>query len=438
MRPKIRKKPPGPKAKRIVAQDKKMIPPTTKGVPLAFSKGKGANIWDVDGNVYLDFATGIGVNALGHANPMIIKAVTEQIKKVSHIAFTDFYSDVPLNFAKEIFSISSMKKYNQVFFSNSGAESIECAMKMARYHTGRKYFISFYNAFHGRTYGALSLTASKPVHRMGFGPFLSVIHVPYADSYRCPLAPYPDVSGQRCLRYIEEVVFRDEVPPKEIAAIFYEPIQGEGGIVIPDPGFMKGLEKICRKHGILLIADEIQAGYFRTGKFLASEHYGIKPDIVCMAKPIGGGLPLGATIATKKIFNWESGSHATTFGGNLLSCSAGLASLKYIKKKKLEKKIRRDGEYIMNFLKDLKTEKKIIGDVRGKGLMIGIDLVKNRVSKKPATAEKEKIVKKAFEKGLILLPAGRSVVRLLPPYILTKEEIDSGLEILRDCFKGFK
>lgn len=434
MKPRIVKKPPGPKARKIVSQDRKLIPPTTKAFPLVFKKAEGSNVWDVDGNRFLDWGTEIGVMALGHSNPKVIKAVSDQAKKATHIAFTDFYSDVPLELAKEILKTKGMKRFNQIFFSNSGAESVECAMKLARYHSGGKYFISFHNSFHGRTYGALSLTASKPVHRMGFGPFLPTIHAPYGYCYRCPFQLYPEVCDVECGHYLEEVILKDEVSPKEIAAVFYEPIQGEGGIVVPDWRFLKIIERTCKKHDILFVADEIQAGFFRTGTFLASEQFGLHPDIICMAKALGGGLPLGATISTKKIFNWQHGSHASTFGGNLLSCTAGLETLRIMKKKNLEKKVQKDGEYIMKFFKDLQMEKVIIGDVRGKGLMIAMELVKDRINKKPAEVDRNRILKKAFEKGLVLLGAGKSVVRLLPPFILTKEEIDAGLDIIQDCF----
>lgn len=436
MKPFILKTPPGPRAKKIIAEDEKLIPPSTKALPLVFNKAKGSNVWDVDGNRFLDWTTEIGVNSIGHSNQAVIKAVTDQVNKAMHAAFYDFYAELPLTFAKEI--LSTIKGYDQVFFSNSGTESVEAAMKLCRYHTKRKYFLAFFNAFHGRTYGSLSLTAAKKVHREGFGPFLPVVHVPYPNPYRNPFEETREDIVNGCMTYMENFVFKDEVPADEIAGVFVEPIQGEGGVIVPPDNFLKELSKLCKRNGILLVTDEVQTGVFRTGEFTASELFDVKPDVFCLAKAIGGGLPLGATISTKKIFNWEKGSHASTFGGNLVSCAAGLETLKNIKRNKLGNKVKKDGERILDFLKDLQEETEIIGDVRGKGLMIGMELVKDRKTKEPAVKESEEIIRKAFEKGLVLLEAGDSVVRLLPPFTLTKEEIDVGLEIIRDSFKELK
>ncbi len=431
-------KPPGPKAKEIIKRDFDVISASySRQYPLVISKTFGVNFEDVDGNVYLDFNSGIGVMNFGYSNPKIVEAVTEQVKLATHTAFLEFYSETQVKFVEELLKFIPHLSRGSVFLTNSGAESVEAAMKLARYHTKRKYFISFLNSFHGRTYGALSLSASQAVHKRGFGPFMDVIHVPYPNPYR----PYfkgetPEEIGNDCIRYIEDVVFRHEISPDEVAGIFFEPIQGEGGIVVPPPNFFKQLEDICDKHNILFIADEIQSGIFRTGKFLASEHFGIKPDIVCLSKAIGGGLPLGAVAFFDELNDWAHGSHASTFGGNVLSCAAGLAVLKLCKDEKLGKEVESKGEYIKKYLSDLQNNCGIIGDVRGKGLMLGVELVKDKKSKERVTKKRNMAVKTAFENGLSLLATGQSTIRVMPPLIIEKEDIDVGLEILSNSIKS--
>jgi 4-aminobutyrate aminotransferase len=324
--------------------------------------------------------------------------------------------------------------FDRVFFSNSGAESVEAALKLARYHTKRKYFISFYGGFHGRTYGALSLTSSRVVHRAGFGPFLPVIHVPYPNPYR-PLGFSTRTCDLDIIRFMKEVVFRAEVSPGEVAAIVVEPVQGEGGYIVPPVNFLCLLRELCDEHGILLIADEVQSGCFRTGKFLASEHSGIRPDIVCLAKAIGGGIPMGVTVASDEIMDWPPGTHASTFGGNNLACAAALAALNIMKRKGFAAHVRKEGAYLLRRLAALQKDHEIVGDVRGMGLMCGMELVKDRTTRETAHEERNAILNAAFERGVAFLPAGESVIRFCPPLTIGREDIGCGLEILEESIR---
>jgi len=432
MRPKIRVKPPGPRAKRTIIRDSMVISPSlTRELPLVVEKAYGSNIEDIDGNVYLDFASAVGVANIGHTNPDVVRAISNQIKKVSHICFSDYYADVPVRFAERLCEFLP-KSLNHVFFSNSGAESVEAAMKLARYHTKRKHFLAFYGAFHGRTFGALSLTASKIAHKKNFGPLLPVVHSPYAYCYRCPFGKNQKDCDTECVRYIEDYILKREVPADEVAACFVEPIQGEGGYIVPPRKFHTELKKLCGENGILYVADEVQSGCFRTGKFLASEHFGVTPDIVCLSKALGGGIPIGVTVSSKKVMNWTMRTHANTFGGNMLACASGLAVLDYFEQNNIAEKVEKDGKFALDFLDDLKGESKVIGDVRGKGLMIGMEFVKDKKTKEPAVKERDTIVKEAFEKGLILLSCGENSVRIAPPLTINREDLEVGLEILRN------
>lgn len=312
---------------------------------------------------------------LGYSHPKIIEAVKKQSEQIMHGAFLEFYSDVPVRFSETLLSL--IPTMSRVLLTNSGTESIEAAMKLARYYTGRKYFISFYGSFHGRSLGALSLTSTKTVHRNQFGPFLPVIHVPYANPYRCPINTSKEDCAEACLDYLENVVFKQEVSPEEVATVFVEPVQGEGGYIIPPKAFLKGLRRICSEHGILYVDDEVQAGCYRTGKFLAIEHFGVEPDVVCLSKALGGGLPLGAMVCKEELMTWPPGSHAITFGGNLVSCATGLAALEIMKQKKVGKRALRSGAKILRYLQELQGEIEAIGDVRGLGLMIGLEFLEN-------------------------------------------------------------
>ncbi len=437
MKPKIIVKPPGPKAKLILDRDTKVSSRSmARAYPLVVEKTYDVNFEDVDGNTYLDFNSGIAVMNFGYSHPIIINSVKNQIEKATHIAFLEYYSELPVKFSEEL--LHFMPYMNRVFLTNSGTESIEAAMKLSRYYTNRKYFLSFHGSFHGRSFGALGLTSSKIVHRKYFGPFLPTIHVPYANPYRCPFEAHiknEDECAIACLNYLENSVFKNEVSPDEVAAIFVEPVQGEGGYVVPPISFLRGLREICDKYGILYVDDEVQAGCFRTGKFLAIEHFGVKPDIVTLAKAVGGGLPLGAMITREEIMNWPPGSHASTFGGNLVSCAAGLGALEIMRNPNFGNKVVQKGNYIMKYLKELQKENSLIGDVRGLGLMIGLELVKDQKTKEHATYIRDEIIIDCFNNGLALLPSGESTIRIAPPLVITKEDIDVGLEILSDSLE---
>jgi len=434
MEPKIVSTPPGARARSVLERDSRVVSQSmARAYPLVLERASGMNLWDVDGNRYLDLTAGIAVMNMGWNHPDIIKAVQSQAEYLSHGAFLDFCSEVPVNFAEKLVKFMP-SEINRVYFSNSGAESIEAAIKLARRATKRKYFISFYGGFHGRTMGALSLTATKVIHRQYFGPFLPVIHVPYANPYR-PL----NASSPSCeidvINYIHEEVFKTEVAPDEVAAIIVEPVQGEGGYVIPPWNFLSQLRELCDMHDILLVSDEIQAGCFRTGRFLASEHSRIVPDIVCMAKAIGGGLPLGVTLASDELMKWPPGSHASTFGGNNMSCAAGLTMLNLMERDGIGQNAERRGRYLLEGLQRLYAKHDRIGDVRGVGLMSAIELVEDRKTKVPAKEKRNLIVRKAFERGVCLLPAGESAIRFSPPLVISEEEIDIGLSVIDGCLE---
>jgi len=431
MQPLITTGPPGPRARAILERDAEVISQCmVREYPLVLERAEGMNLWDVDGNRYLDFSAGIAVMNAGWNHPDVVRAVGEQLQKLSHGAFLDFCSEVPVQFAEKLVSMLP-EGLERVYLSNSGAETVEAAMKLARYHTGRKYFISFYGGFHGRTYGAVSLTAAKVIQRKGFGPFLPVIHVPYPDPYR-PFGFNTDTCDVDVIRYIREEVFRTEVSPEEVAAIVVEAVQGEGGYIVPARGFLKQLRELCDEYGIMLVVDEVQSGCMRTGRFLASEHFGVVPDIVTLSKALGGGFPLGATVASDEIMAWPPGSHASTFGGNNVSCAAGLAVLKILDAPGFGGHVTEMGAYLMERLKDLQQNHAVIGDVRGIGLMIGIELVRDRIKKQRAKEERNAVLNAAFRNGLTLLPAGESVIRFSPPLIIEKEDIEAGIELL-DC-----
>ena len=418
---------PGPKSIKILERDQKIISPSlTREYSFVFSKAKGCNLWDVDGRKYLDFAAAVAVVGVGHSNPEVIKAIKRQVEKSIHVGFADFYAKLPVEFVEQLLTFLPTNM-DKAFLSNSGTEAIEAGYKLARWHTKKKYTIAFEGAFHGRTMGSLSMTKSRPVQRDRYSPFLPVMHTPFANPYR--IGKSSDDCTNICLGALEKKI---KSKKGDIASLFMEPVQGEGGYIIPPKSFAKGVRKLCDEHSILLVADEVQSGCYRTGKFLAIDNFNVKPDIVCLSKAIGGGVPLGATLASKEIMDWVPGSHANTFGGNLLACAAGIATLKYMRKKKLGKNATRIGKHMMNRLNEMKDEHEIIGDVRGLGLMIGVEIVKSKKSKQYDDIKRKEILCSASEKGLILLPAGRSTIRICPPLIITKEQADLGLDILED------
>lgn len=431
----IKTKLPGPQALKIIARDKKHVSPSytrDPNCPVVIAEGHGAYITDVDGNVFLDFCAGIAVNSTGHSHPQVVKSIQEQAQKFLHMSGTDFYYDVQSRVAEKLSDLAPGKENKKVFFSNSGTEAIECALKLARYHTRRKQFIAFLGSFHGRTYGALSLTSSKPVQKENFFPFVpGVTHVPYPNIYRAPHGMSENDVADRCLDYLKNTIFKTIVPIQEVAAVFMEPVQGEGGYIIPPKKFVKDLVALCKENGILFVADEVQAGMGRTGKMFASSHFGIEPDIICLAKGIASGLPLGATIASESVMDWKPGSHASTFGGNPVSCAAALTTIDLLEKKYV-KNAKEIGDYIIKKLKKLESKSSLIGDVRGLGLMIGIEIVKDRKTKEQAPDVKAHIITQAFRRGLIILGCGISTIRFSPPLMITKKEADIALSIFEE------
>lgn len=429
MKPLITTVPPGPKAQDILRRDADVISQSmVREYPLVIDRAEGMNLWDVDGNRYLDFSAGIAVMNLGWNHPEVVKAATEQMQKLAHGAFLDYCSETPVHFAEKLVSMLP-RGLDRVFLSNSGTESVEAALKLARYHTKRPYFIAFYGGFHGRTYGSLSLTASKVIQRKHFGPFLPVVHAPYPNPYR-PFGVRADTCDEDVIRYIEEKIFPMEVSPEEVAAIVVEPIQGEGGYIVPPMTFLKRLREICDTYGILLIVDEVQSGCYRTGTFLASEQFGVTPDIVCLSKALGGGFQLGATVASDELMTWPPGSHASTYGGNNVACAAGLATLTVMDRPGFGQHVTDMGEYLTGKLRSLQERYEMIGDVRGVGLMAGMELVTDRTTKGPAKEERNRVLIEAYKQGLTMLPAGEWVIRFCPPLVIEKNHIDTGMEIL--------
>jgi 4-aminobutyrate aminotransferase len=434
--PQIRTPLPGPLAKKLIKQDKSYVSPSyTRVYPLVAEKAKGLWLHDVDGNLFLDFTAGIAVNATGHCHPHIVRAITDQAKRLLHMSGTDFYYTPQIQLAEKLATLAPGRGAKKVYFGNSGAEAVEAAFKLARWHTKRELNIAFFGAFHGRTMGALSLTASKAIQKKHYNPLVpGITHIPYAYCYRCAYnLTYPQCDLY-CVRWVEDTLFRTTVPAEEVAAIFVEPIQGEGGYIVPPPEFHKEFYKIAKKYGILYVADEVQSGMGRTGKMFAMEHFGVTADIMSLAKGIASGLPLGAMIAPAKIMNWEAGSHASTFGGNPLSCRAAMATIELLEKN-LMKNAARQGERLLKGLGKMQKSFECMGDVRGKGLMAAVELVKDRETKEPATEWRSRIIKKTFEKGLLLLGCGENSIRFSPSLTVTSNEIDTCLSILEESVK---
>jgi 4-aminobutyrate aminotransferase len=430
--PEIKTELPGPKAREIIHRDATYISPGyTRSYPLVIRRGRGAMIEDVDGNIFLDFNAGVAVCALGHAHPEVVEAIARQASEFIHICGTDYYYPQMVVLAEKLNQITPGDFAKRVHYGNSGAEAMEAAIKAAIYSTGRNKFISFYGAFHGRTMGALSLTASRSVQRRGFGPqSLDVTHVPYANPLRCPLERKAGESvGKRVARYIEEVVFKTTVPPEDCAAIVVEPVQGEGGYIVPEADFLPELRRICDNHGILLIVDEVQSGVGRTGKMWAVEHFGVTPDIICIGKAIGGGLPLGVTLSRQDLMRWRAGAHASTFGGNPVAIEAALKTLEIIEGGLLERTVEL-GNYMLERLRELKRRHRVVADVRGLGLMLGLELVRDSTSLEPWPELRDQVVVECFKRGLILLGAGESSIRLSPPLIIDRDQADFAIDTI--------
>ena len=437
--PQIRTALPGPNAKRVLEADHKLISPSyTRSYPLVAKSGRGIVVTDVDGNEFFDFSAGIAVTSTGHCHPEVVAAIQKQAGELIHMSGTDFYYENMVQLADRLSKMAPMPGPHRVYYGNSGAEAIECALKLARYHTKRQNIIAFFGAFHGRTMGALSLTASKPQQRRRFAPLMpGVTHVRYPDVYRGCTGGQQEADhfALGCARFIEEKLFKTTLPPEEVAAIFVEPVQGEGGYVVAPTIFMQELRRICDRHGILLVVDEVQSGIARTGKWWAVEHTGVEPDMVCMAKGLASGMPLGVTLTRAEIMDWVPGSHASTFGGNPVSVAAALATLDVIEKEHLLANSTEVGDHIRNRMSDWPSRLKLVGDVRGRGLMIGVDIVKDKITKDHANAERDRIVELAFERGVLFLGCGPSTVRLCPPLVVTKEQADIAIDVLEECIK---
>ncbi len=431
--PKLITKVPGPKARKVLAMDDACVSPSyTRTYPLVAKTGRGAMVEDMDGNLFLDCTAGIAVNSTGHCHPKVVAAVQKQSAQLIHMSGTDFYYPQQAELAQRLTEISPGFKGGKVFLTNSGAESVEAAIKLARWHSRRSQFISFLGSFHGRTMGALSATASKPRQKERFFPLVpGFTHVLYPDPYRTPAGMDAEGYSCFCLDWITERLFKTILPADEVAGILVEPVQGEGGYVIPPRSFIKGLRKICDDHGILMIADEVQSGMGRTGKMLAIEHFGVIPDIVCLAKGIASGMPLGAIVARKGIMDWTPGSHANTFGGNPVACAAAMATIDLLRKEYIENAAKQ-GAYMLGQLKKLMRYHPLIGDVRGLGYMIGVELVTDRKTKARASKERDAVVDAAFKKGLLLLGCGVNTIRFSPPLCLTRVEVNKALELFEE------
>ncbi len=435
--PSIITKPPGPNAKKVLRKDQRFVSQSyTRVYPLVVKKARGMWVEDEDGNRFLDFTSGIAVCNTGHCHPRVVEAIRRQAEELIHMSGSDFYYGLQSNLAAKLSGITPGSKEKRVFFGNSGAEAIEAALKLAHYHTKRPQVLAFLGAFHGRTMGALSLTASKAIHEKGFSPLLpGVTHVPYAYCYRCPYHQRQSAGcSAACVDWIREDLFKRSIPPEEVAAIFVEPIQGEGGYIVPPPEFHQKLYGLAKEFGILFVDDEVQSGMGRTGKMMAIEHWGVIPDIIALAKGIASGMPLGATVSQSEVMDWVPGSHASTFGGNPISCRVALTTIELLEEGLIENAARVGG-YILEKLKGLQKYFHLIGDVRGKGLMIGIELVKDRQTKEKAIEERNRIVRACFEKGLLILGAGENVIRFSPPLIITQREADIALTIFEEVLK---
>jgi 4-aminobutyrate aminotransferase len=419
---------PGPRAKAIIERDAKYVSPSyTRDYPLVIASGKGAVVEDVDGNRFLDCAAGIAVNSTGVSHPDVVRAIAEQAEKFIHMSGTDFYYEPQVRLAEELAALVPIEGDVRTFFANSGTEATEAAIKLARYHTKRPGIIGFFGAFHGRSLGSLSLTASKAIQRRGFGPFMpGVYHAPYPDSYR--FAGSADACAAASLSFIRDQLFVHLVAPDEVAAIVVEPVQGEGGYIVPPRAFLQGLRELAAEHGILLVMDEVQSGMGRTGRMFAAEHFGVTADVVTIAKGIASGLPLGVACARASIMTWPPGAHASTFGGNPVSCAAATTTIRLLKEG-LVANAAAVGEHLKAGLRALAEKYPLIGDVRGLGLMIGIELVRDHATKERAVEERNALVQAMFHRGVLVLGAGRNAIRLAPPLVLTIEQAEAVLRV---------
>jgi len=427
---------PGPRARAIIERDSRVVSPSyTRCYPMVVESGEGAVVRDVDGNRYLDFNAGIAVVATGHCHPRVVRAIQDQAARLIHMSGTDFYYEEMVALAEKLNEIAPGDVDRRVSFGNSGAEAVEGCIKLARYATGRDKLIAFYGSFHGRTMGALSLTARKAVQRGGFGPLVpGVVHTPYPYCYRCPFGKEPENCAVECVKHIEDTLLKTIAPADETAAIVFEVVQGEGGYVVPPRKFFDELERVARNHGILLVADEVQSGMGRTGKMWAADHFDLVPDIFAVAKGIASGMPLGATVARADLMTWPPGAHASTFGGNPVACAASLVTIALLQEE-LVANAARMGEHLMSRLRTWPARFPTVGDVRGLGLMIGVELVRDRATKEKAPDLRDRVIDMAFERGLLVLGAGDNTLRLCPPLVISRDQCDFALDTLEECLK---
>jgi 4-aminobutyrate aminotransferase len=427
---------PGPRARAVIERDARVVSPSyTRGYPLVAAEGHGAIVQDVDGNRFLDFNAGIAVVVTGHCHPRVVKAIQVQAARLIHMSGTDFYYEEMVALAEKLSAIAPGEAERRVSFGNSGAEAIEGSIKLARYATGRDKLIAFYGSFHGRTMGALSLTARKATQRARFGPLVpGVSHAPYPNCYRCPFGKEPEGCAVECVKFIEDTILKTVSPPEETAAIVFEPVQGEGGYVVPPQKFFDELQRVAKAHGILLIADEVQSGMGRTGKMWAAEHFDLAPDVLAVAKGIASGLPLGATVARADLMRWTPGAHASTFGGNPVACAAALVTIALLEESLVEN-AGRMGEHLLSRMRTWPARFGCVGDVRGLGLMLGIELVRDQKTKERAGDLRDRVVAMAFERGLLVLGAGDNTIRLCPPLVITRDQCDFALDTLEECLK---
>lgn len=425
--PDIKTELPGPKTQALIERDNQYISPSyTRGYPLSIERGEGAMVIDVDGNRFLDFCAGIAVCSTGHSHPEVVKAIQDQAARFLHMSGTDFYYSSMVDLAEKLAHYPPGDSNKRVFFGNSGAEAVEGALKLARYHTGREKIISFYGSFHGRTFGAMSVGVSKAIQRKRFSPLVpGVLHAHYPNYYRDTFgSASPEDCADKCLAYIEDYLFKMAVLPEEVAAFIVEPIQGEGGYIVPPTHFLGALQKLAKKHGILVISDEVQAGIGRTGKMWASEHFpGFDPDIITSAKGLASGLPLGAVIAKKDVMNWEPGVHASTFGGNPVSCVAAIKTLELVENG-LMQNAATQGAYLKKRLEELTQRYDVLGEVRGLGLMLGVEIVESKATKAKAADLRDRIVDDCFYQGVLLLGCGQNSIRFSPPLVINQEQVD--------------
>ncbi|MGL4648033.1 MAG: acetyl ornithine aminotransferase family protein [Caldilineaceae bacterium] len=422
---------PGPLARTILDRDRKVVAHAYGRVAdLVMDRGLGSEVWDVDGNRFLDFVSGIAVNSTGHSHPHVVRAIQQQAEKFLHIS-SDFYHEKWVALSEKLDEIAPFEEDAVTFLGNSGTEAVEGAIKAARYHTGRQRFLGFIGGFHGRTQGSLGFTASKVTQRRGFAPYTDVTHVPFPNAYRPVLAQAPGDGdyGDTVINYIEQVLFKTVVPPTEVAGILVEPIQGEGGYVVPPPHFFPRLRALCDKFGIVLIADEVQTGMGRTGRWWAIEHWGVEPDIICTAKGIASGMPLGGFVGRKSVMTMPTGAHGNTYGGNPLACAAALATIEVLENGGMAN-AETQGAYLLGRLQEMATRHPSMGDVRGIGLMVGVEFVKDKATREQAPDLRNRVEEIAFQHGLLLMGCGFNAMRIIPPLVVSRDEVDEALQIL--------